>query len=52
MGIAAFQNVQPSTTPKQYRCNTCDKTFNSAEELSSHQRMERSQSSQPPARIS
>jgi hypothetical protein len=38
--------------PKEYRCNKCGKTFASAEELSSHQRMEHSQSSQPPAGVS
>jgi hypothetical protein len=52
MGIAASKMSMPSTTPKQYRCNTCDKTFNSVEELGSHQRMEHIQSSRPPARIS
>jgi len=52
MGIAASKMSMPSTTPKQYRCNTCDKTFNSVEELGSHKRMERSQSSQLPVRIS
>jgi len=52
MGIAASKMSMPSTTPKQYRCNNCDKTFNSVEELGSHQRMEHSQSSQPPTGIS
>lgn len=52
MGIAASKMSMSSTTPKQYRCDTCDKTFNSVEELGSHQRMEHSQSSRPPARMS
>jgi Zinc finger, C2H2 type len=37
---------------KEYRCSICGRSFRSAEELSSHQRMEHSQSSQPPAGVS
>jgi len=52
MGIAASKMSMPSTTPKQYRRNTCGKTFSNAEELGSHQRMEHSQSSQAPVGMS
>lgn len=50
MGATAYRSS--SRKPKECRCNTCGKTFNSAEELSSHQRMEHSQSSQPLAGVS
>jgi hypothetical protein len=50
MGTAAYRPSSPN--PKEYHCSICGRTFGSAEELSSHQRMEHSQSSQPPAGIS
>ena len=50
MGTAGYR--QSSSNPEEYRCTICGRTFGNAEELSSHNRMEHSQSSQPPAGVS
>jgi Zinc finger, C2H2 type len=50
MGTTGYKSS--SSNPKQYRCSMCGRIFSNAEELSSHQRMEHSQSSQPPAGVS
>jgi hypothetical protein len=49
MAAASNRKNPPS---KEYRCSICGRTFSSVEGLSSHKRMEHSQSSQPPARVS
>jgi len=51
MGTATT-SIRSSTKPNGYRCNICGRTFSSAQELSSHQQMEHSQSGQPPAGVS
>jgi hypothetical protein len=52
MSTAATTSRRSSATPNGYRCNICSRTFSSAQELSSHQQMEHSQSGQPPAGVS
>jgi tRNA(Ile2) C34 agmatinyltransferase TiaS len=53
MGTPATTSKKSSAqTPKGYRCNICGRTFNSPEELSSHQKLEHSESGQPPAGVS
>ncbi|HEY5632001.1 MAG TPA: C2H2-type zinc finger protein, partial [Nitrososphaeraceae archaeon] len=48
-----FLAIRPVTTNSDEFVETiCGKTFSRWEELSSHQRMEHSQSSQPPAGVS
>ena len=42
--MATASNPQrPSSTLKEYRCNTCGKVFDSMETLNSHKRIDHSQ---------
>ena len=52
MSTAATTSRTSTATPNGSRCNICGRTFSSAQELSSHQQMEHSQSGQPPAGVS
>ena len=52
MSAAAPTSRQSSATPNGYRCNICGRTFSTPQELSSHHKMEHSQSGQPPAGVS
>jgi hypothetical protein len=52
MGTAGYRQSSSSSNPKGHRCIICGRSFDSAEELNSHKRMEHSQSSQPPAGVS
>jgi ribosomal protein S14 len=40
-----------SSNPKQQRCNSCGRTFDTIEELNLHKKLDHSTTSQPPVGI-
>jgi len=47
----ASSRKRSTSLPKEYRCNICNKLFDSAETLNSHVSMEHSQKSHAPAGV-
>ena len=50
-GIMATASNRKRSPPKEYRCSTCNKIFDSAETLNSHNSMEHSQKGHAPAGV-